>query len=55
MMRKLTKKQIEIARKEFAVVEAMILDNGGKKYESRSMYEFELPTVYRSSSYTLTD
>ena len=44
-MRKLTKEQKQFARKEFVVVEAMILDNGGKKNEIRSMYEFELPTV----------
>ena len=44
-MKKLTKKQIEFARKEFSVVEAMILENGGKKNEIRSMYQFELPTV----------
>ena len=53
MMRKLIKKQIEFARKEFAVVEAMILDNGGKKHEIRSMYDFELPTVCGTLSISL--
>ena len=52
-MRKLTKKQIELARKEFAVVEAMILDNGGKKHEIRSMYDFELPTLCGTLSISL--
>ena len=53
MMRKLFKKQIEFAKKQFAVVEAMILDNGGKKHEIRSMYDFELPTVCGALSISL--
>ena len=55
-MRKLTQKQTQFARKEFAVVEAMILDNGGKKREIRSMYDlydFELPTVCGTLSISL--
>ena len=42
-MRKLTKKQIEFARKEFLVVEANILESGGKRRGTRS--EFEIQTV----------
>ncbi len=50
-MRKLTKKQIEFARKEFAVVEANILESGGKRRAARN--EFELQTALSSSRWTL--
>ncbi len=53
MMRELTKKQKKFARKEFEVVEAMILENGGKRCEFRSMYEFELPTMCGTLSISL--
>ena len=42
-MRRLTKKQIEFARKEFSVVEANILESGGKR--RTALNEFELQTV----------
>ena len=42
-MRKLTKKQIAFASKEFSVVEANILESGGKRRDRRN--EFDLPTV----------
>jgi hypothetical protein len=52
-MRKLTKKQCEFARKEFTIVEAMILDSGGVKHEIRKMYQFEIPTVCGTLSISL--
>ena len=42
-MRKLTKKQIVFARKEFSVIEANILESGGKRRTFPN--EFELQTV----------
>ena len=42
-MRKLTKKQIAFARKEFSVVETNILESGGKRRSAHN--EFELQTI----------
>ena len=50
-MRKLTKKQIEFARKEFSIVEANILESGEKRRDRRN--EFELQTVCGTLSITL--
>ena len=52
-MRKLTQKQIQFARKQFSAVEAMILENGGKRCAARSMYEFELQTICGTLSISL--
>ena len=50
-MRELTNKQKNFARKEFSVVEAMILDNGGKRRGTRS--EFEIQTLCGTLSISL--
>ena len=52
-MRELTNKQKEFARKEFAVVETMILDSGGKRSETRSTNEFEIQTICGTLSISL--
>jgi hypothetical protein len=51
MMRKLTQKQIQFARKQYSAVETMILENGGTRRGIRN--EFELQTVCGSISISL--
>ena len=50
-MKKLTKKQIEFACKEFVVVEANILESGGKRRTAKN--ELELQTVCGTLSISL--